>query len=103
MTDSKSNSFFSILEEMGHTFTKGMRHAVRSVATMSWPALLLSCVLLAMVITIVPLVIFLFVIFMCIKLVATSIAQRHKRGPATPYRETSNNDDADTGAGKQGE
>jgi hypothetical protein len=110
MSNATSNSFFSVLEEMGHTFTKGMRHAVRSIATMSWPALLLSCVLLAMVITIVPLVIFLFVIFMCIKLVATSIAQRNKRGPATPYREAAapaakadDLTDVDTGAGKQGE
>jgi hypothetical protein len=113
MSNASSNSFFSVLEEMGHTFTKGVRHAVRSVATMSWPALLLSCILLAMVITIVPLVIFLFVIFMCIKLVATSIAQRSKRGPATPYREhaapaaraddVADVTDVDTGAGKQGE
>lgn len=102
MTNASSNSFFSVLEEMGHTFTKGMRHAVRSIATMSWPALLLSCVLLAMVITIVPLVIFLFVIFMCIKLVATSIAQRHKRGPATPYREAAETD-VPSDNGKQGE
>lgn len=100
MTNANSNSFFSVLEEMGHSFTKGMRHAVRSIATMSWPALALSCVLLAMVITIVPLVIFLFAIFMCIKLVATSIAQHQKRGPATPYRE---HDDNAGDSGKQGE
>jgi hypothetical protein len=97
MNNATSNSFFSVLEEMGRAFTKGVRHAIRSVAVMSWPALLLSAILLAMVITIVPLVIFLFVIFMCIKLVATSISQHKHRGPATPYREAP----ADTD--KQGE
>ena len=52
---------------------------------MSWPTLLLSAVGLALLLTIVPLVLTLFVLFMVIKLVNGYVTDRAARGPATPY------------------
>jgi hypothetical protein len=86
MKNTTFDSFLSVLEEMGHTFTRAMRFSLRALATISWPALLVACILLAMLISIVPLVLFLFVVFMAIKLISASIVQHKKRGPATPYR-----------------
>ena len=86
MKNATFDSFLSVLEEMGHAFTRAMRFSLRALATISWPALLVGCILLAMLITIVPLVLFLFLVFMAIKLISGSIIQHRKRGPATPHR-----------------
>ncbi|UUZ50396.1 hypothetical protein LP420_11220 [Massilia sp. B-10] len=42
--------------------------------------------LLAFAMTIIPLALFLFVMFMVIKFVVTAFDNRARRGPATPYK-----------------
>lgn len=78
-------SFFSCLEDLGRTLVKAAKYAVGAISTMSWPTLLLSAVGLALLLTIVPLVLTLFVLFMAIKLVNGYLSERATRGPATPY------------------
>ncbi|UUZ55875.1 hypothetical protein LP419_10620 [Massilia sp. H-1] len=56
-----------------------------------WPpcrglAIAVCCVLLAFAMTIIPLALFLFVMFMVIKFVVTAFDNRARRGPATPYK-----------------
>ena len=79
MKNPSLQSFANFLEEIAQAFIKTLRYGVRAIATMSWPALLMSCVGLALAITIVPLAIFLFVVFMAIKLVVAAIVLNTRR------------------------
>ena len=55
------------------------RHAMRRLDRMSWPALLAACVMLALLITVLPLALTLFVLFLLVKLVAGALGgQRHR-------------------------
>ncbi|MDQ1831485.1 MULTISPECIES: hypothetical protein [Massilia] len=85
MTNPAFTSFFASMEDLGRTLGKVARYAVSAIATMSWPTLLLSAVGLAMLLTIVPVVLTLFVLLMIIKLVTGYVSDRATRGPATPY------------------
>jgi ABC-type transport system involved in cytochrome bd biosynthesis fused ATPase/permease subunit len=72
----------NMIEDIGRGITLVTRRFLRAIATMSWPQLAATCVLLAIALTIVPLALTLFVIFMCIKLVIGSMllhARRNKR------------------------
>lgn len=74
-------SFSELLEEIGRAFAQAVRYGARAVATMSWPQLMASCVALALVITIVPLAICLFIVFMAVKLAVAAIlinSRRHR-------------------------
>ena len=74
-------SFSELLEEIGRAFAQTARYGARAVATMSWPQLAATCVALALVITIVPLAICLFIVFMIVKLAVAAIlinSRRHR-------------------------
>jgi len=86
MNNATFDSFFTTLEEMGRAIAKAARSGAAAVATMSWPAIAVCCVLLAFAMTIIPLALFLFVMFMLIKFVVTAFDRRASRGPATPYK-----------------
>lgn len=86
MNNATFDSFYATLQEMGRAIANAARTGAAAVATMSWPALAVCCVLLAFAITIVPLALFLFVMFMAIKLIFGGFAKRDERGPATPYK-----------------
>ncbi|HEY0061577.1 MAG TPA: hypothetical protein VGC21_05630 [Telluria sp.] len=88
MNNATFDSFFATLDEMGRAIAKAARSGAAAVATMSWPAIAVCCVLLAFALTIIPLALFLFVMFMVIKFVVTAFDKRATRGPATPYRST---------------
>jgi hypothetical protein len=88
MRNATFDSFTALLEEMGRAFFKAARYTVRAMATMSWPALMVSCVALALAITIAPLALFLFIVFMAVKLIVAATVLNKRRGPATPYRAT---------------
>ncbi len=91
MNNATFDSFYETLNEMGRAIAKAARTGSAAIATMSWPALAVCCVMLALAISIVPLALFLFVMFMAIKLIFTSFATRAERGAPTPY--TSHDDD----------
>ena len=79
MKNPSLQSFAQFLEEIAQAFIKAVRYGVRAIATMSWPALLMACVGLALAITIVPLAIFLFLVFMAIKLAVAAIVLNTRR------------------------
>ncbi|HEU4776477.1 MAG TPA: hypothetical protein VFS95_06590 [Telluria sp.] len=88
MNNATFDSFYATLEDMGRAIAKAARSGAAAVATMSWPAIAVCCVLLAFFMTIIPLALFLFVMFMVIKFVVTAFDNRARRGPATPYKST---------------
>ena len=80
------DSFFSTLEDIGRAVARSVKYAVGAIAAMSWPVLLLTSIALALLITLVPLIVGLFLVFMAIKLIFSGSARRAVRGPATPHR-----------------
>ena len=93
MNNATFDSFYATLTDMGHAIAKAARAGAAAIATMSWPGLAVLCVALAFAITIVPLALFLFVMFMAIKLIFSVISDRAQRGKVTPY--TSHDDKAE--------
>lgn len=87
MNNTTFDSFYATLGEMGRAIGKAARAGAAAVATMSWPALAVCCVLLAFAITIVPLALFLFVMFLAIKLIFGVVGDRASRGAPTPYKD----------------
>jgi hypothetical protein len=82
------NNFYATLQEIGRALSRAARYGADAVATMSWPALAVACLLIAFAVAILPLALFLFVTFMLIKLILTSVNERRERGAPTPYRST---------------
>jgi hypothetical protein len=87
MKNATFDSVMDVVEEMGRALTRAMRMSFRALATMSWPTLFVVCILLAMAISIVPLVLVLFLIFSGIKLILASFVLEKRKGRATPYRD----------------
>lgn len=75
------DSINTLLDDIFRATMQAARALVRAIGAMAWPQLLATCVLLAMLITIVPLAFTLFVAFMIVKLVVAAIvvqSRRHK-------------------------
>jgi hypothetical protein len=72
-------SFSALLEEIGRGFAQALRYGVRAIATMSWPQMIASCIALALMITILPLAICLFIFFMIVKLAVAAIVINTRR------------------------
>lgn len=84
MKNLNSQTVLDLLEDVAEALVQTLRAGARTLRRLSWPALLLACVLIAFVLTILPLALFLFVCFMALKLVigATVIGkQRERRHP----------------------
>jgi hypothetical protein len=73
------NAFMNMIEELGHSFIRASRYVARSMATMSWPQLLVTCVALALAITIIPLALFLFIVFMAVKIIVAALILSRRR------------------------
>lgn len=74
-------SLNELLDEIGRALMQAVRQGARAVGAMSWPQLLAACILLALVVTIVPLAICLFIFFMIVKFAVAAIVintRRHK-------------------------
>ena len=92
MTNTAYDNFYATLQEMGRAIAKAARYGADAVAAMSWPAMAITCLLIAFAITILPLALFLFVVFMLIKVISAAIAERRTRGAPTPYRAADDKD-----------
>jgi hypothetical protein len=58
---------------------RGLGHAVKTIVVQPWPVLLVASVLLAFALTIVPLALFLFVVFLVLKFaVAAIVVDKHR-------------------------
>ena len=83
-------SFSVLLDDTWHALCRAVRYASNAIATMSWPALLLTAVLMAFAISLVPLALTLFLVFMAIKLVVGGIVigtRRNRRDEPTEYKD----------------
>lgn len=75
------DSISELLDDIARATMQAARQLARAIGAMAWPQLLASCVLLALLITILPLAFTLFVAFMLVKLVVAAIvvqSRRHK-------------------------
>lgn len=73
------SAFLNLVEDLGHSFIRASRYIVRAMATMSWPQLLVTCIALALAISIVPLALTLFIIFMAVKIIVAAIILAGRR------------------------
>jgi fatty acid desaturase len=79
MTSTQSRSFGATLEDLARDIVDACRRAVRAIAVMPWPAMLACCIALAFVISVLPLALFLFVLFMGIKVIIGAFVVDHRR------------------------
>jgi hypothetical protein len=83
--NAKPANFATLMDDIGDAFARVLRGCVRAakhIATLPWPALLAASVLLAFVLTIVPLALFLFVVFLLLKFAVAAfvIDARRRKG-----------------------
>ncbi len=83
MTRTYHRSFGATLEDLARDIVAASRRAVRAIAAMPWPAMLACCIALAFVISVLPLALFLFVLFMGIKVIVGAFVVDQRR----TYRE----------------
>lgn len=73
------SSFLALVEEVGYALAHLARQTFRSLSEMTWPMLMVSCVALALALTILPLALTLFVVFMAVKLIVAAFIIRKQR------------------------
>jgi UPF0716 family protein affecting phage T7 exclusion len=76
MKTTRFQSFVADMEDIGRKCNRAVRTGARSLAALSWPALLAVAIVLACLLTIVPLVLTLFIGLLLLKLVATAVFGR---------------------------
>jgi hypothetical protein len=91
MTDTSSN-FSAILREVWDVLNKAARYGMDTLSSLSWTNLAVACILLALVLTVIPLALGLFLAFMVAKLLLAAVQDRRK-GKATPYTDLSKKDE----------
>jgi fatty acid desaturase len=79
MTRTHSRSFGATLDDLARDIVDACRRAVRAIAVMPLPAMLACCIALAFVISILPLALFLFVLFMGVKVIIGAFIVDHRR------------------------
>jgi uncharacterized membrane protein len=87
MTRTQSRSFGATLEDLARDIVDACRRAVRAIAVMPWPAMLACCIALAFVISVLPLALCLFVLFMGIKVIVGAFVVDHRRNYRNSDRE----------------
>ena len=89
MTRTQSRSFGATLDDLARDVVDACRRAVRAIAVMPWPAMLACCIALAFVISILPLALCLFVLFMGLKVIAGAFIvdrrRQYRNGDHAPY------------------
>jgi hypothetical protein len=79
MTRTHSRSFGATLDDLARDIVDACRRAARAIAVMPWPAMLACCIALAFVISILPLALCLFVLFMGLKVIAGAFIVDRRR------------------------
>ena len=69
-------SFVADMEDLGRKTNRTVRTSARTLAALPWPALLAIAILLAILVSLVPLVLTLFVGLLLLKLVAAALFGR---------------------------
>ena len=73
------SSISMLLEEIGRAFAQAFRYGARAIATMSVAQMIAACIGLALLITILPLALFLFMVFLIVKLAVAAIVLNARR------------------------
>jgi hypothetical protein len=73
------DSINDLLDDIFRATMQAARGLARAIGAMAWPQLLATCVVLALLITILPLAFTLFVAFMLVKLVVAAIVLQSRR------------------------
>lgn len=71
--------FSATLEDVAEDIMRACRRLVRAIAVMPWPAMLVCCIGLALLISILPLALCLFVLFMAVKVVVGAFVVDRRR------------------------
>ena len=79
MKPTRFRSFFADMEDIGQRCSRALRSGARTLAALPWPMLLAVAILLAFVLTIVPLALMLFAAFLLLKFVAAAVFGRRPR------------------------
>jgi hypothetical protein len=79
MNKTDFRTFAATLEDLARDIVQACRRAVRAIAVMPLPNMVACCILLAFVISLLPLALFLFVLFLGIKVVAGAFIVDHRR------------------------
>jgi len=89
MNNTTFRAFAATMEDVARDIVRACRRGMRAIAVMPWPAMAACCILLAFVISILPLALFLFVLFMAVKFIAGAFIVDRRRamreGYAEPY------------------
>jgi hypothetical protein len=79
----KPANFATLLDDIRDacvTLLHAFARAAKGMATLPWPALLACAFLLALAVSLIPLALFLFVVFLAIKFVVAAIVIDRQRG-----------------------
>ena len=79
MKSANFKTFCDSMEDVAHDIVRACRRGARIIAAMPWPAMLMCCIGLALVISILPLALFLFILFMGVKVVAGAFVIDRRR------------------------
>jgi hypothetical protein len=79
MKSANFRTFCDSMEDVAHDIVRACRRGARIIAAMPWPAMLVCCIGLALVISILPLALFLFILFMGVKVVAGAFVIDRRR------------------------
>ncbi|WP_256081366.1 hypothetical protein [Massilia sp. YIM B04103] len=82
-----NKTFGESMREIGDAFSGFARHCQRALARMSWPSLLGMCVVLALLITILPLALMLFACFLLLKLLVGKNPPPTRHFPRQPHQQ----------------
>ena len=80
-------TFAATLEDLARDIVAACRRAVRAIAVMPLPTMLACCIGLAFVISLLPLALFLFVLFLGIKVVAGAFIVDRRRASREKFGE----------------
>ena len=76
MKPSRFDSFKTDMQDIARKANRAVRSGARTLAALSWPSLLAVSIGLALILSIVPLALTLFVCFLLLKLVAAALFGR---------------------------
>jgi predicted transcriptional regulator len=79
MKSANFKTFCDSMEDVARDIVRACRRGVRTIAAMPLPAMIACCILLAFVISILPLALFLFILFMGVKVVAGAFVIDRRR------------------------
>jgi membrane protein implicated in regulation of membrane protease activity len=79
MSNTSFREFANAMEDVARDIVRACRRGIKAIVAMPWPAMLACCIGLALLISILPLALFLFVLFMAVKLVVGAFVVDRRR------------------------